>query len=441
MSLLSPARAASGRYLVIDTSEWLVIVAFTTLTLDAMFGTLMAATFLLAGGLLVASDLRASLRALVAGSLVMVLPAYCLVSTLWSQFPAITLRYAVQLSVTILVAVVIAGRVSPRLLMRALFITYWLGIFASLAIGHHPGGDPWSGIFGSKNAFAAYIVVFALTCQAVAMDAGSSRLFRLAAWLGLLISGPLLVKAESAGAIAAVVPCMLAMVLVMASRRLGPAQKLFVGVVGALIMAAAAVYILANHQAIMSAALSDAGKDVTLTGRTDLWAGGLQFIAEHPWLGVGYRAFWVEGYAPAEQFWQMFGVPSGAGFNFHDLYISNTVELGLIGVSIEVMLIFGGLILCGVLALVRPSPVSALLLGLQLLLVLRSFIEVEVFFEFSIRTIVSVCTVLYAWRGVREWHRRRLRQVQIGEARQALRDRYLRDAWRQKQAGMRDARA
>ena len=48
----------------------------------------------------------------------------------------------------------------------------------------------------------------------------------------------------------------------------------------------------------MAAALSDTGKDPTLTGRTDLWATGMEFISEHPWQGVGFHAFWVKGYAP-----------------------------------------------------------------------------------------------------------------------------------------------
>jgi exopolysaccharide production protein ExoQ len=197
------------------------------------------------------------------------------------------------------------------------------------------------------------------------------------------------------------------MLLVLASRLLTARQKLFAGVMGALAVAAVALFVLANHDTLLAAALSDTGKDPTLTGRTDLWAIGREFIAERPWLGVGFHGFWVRGYAPAEQLWAMFGQPSGAGFNFHDLYISNTVELGFIGIAIEVAMIYGGLILIGALAIVRPTPTNALLLGLQVLLVLRSFIEVEVFFEFSIRTILAVCTLIYAMRGIAAWRRDR----------------------------------
>jgi exopolysaccharide production protein ExoQ len=431
MTVAQHARFAGDRYLMVDTSEWLTCLALMALALNAFFGTLAAAIFLLAGGLLVISNVPASIRALVGQPLMLILPAYCLLSTFWSQFSDLTLRYSVQLAITIAIAVVIAARVSPRLLLRILFVTYWVGVILSLLIGNHSSSDPWRGIFGSKNAFGAHIAVFALICLAVALDRLSSRGSRLMAVIGLLISGPLLVKAQSVGALVAIVPCVAVMLMVLASGRLTARQKLFAGIMGALAAAAAALFVIVNHEAIMATALSDTGKDPTLTGRTDLWATGMEFISEHPWLGVGFHAFWVKGYAPAEQLWAMFGEVSGAGFNFHDLYISNTVELGLIGICIEVAMIYGGLFLIGALAIVRPSPANALLLGLHLLLVLRSFIEVEVFFEFSIRTILAVCTLIYAMRGLADWRRESRGAAAERQFSRNTRARYIREAWRQ----------
>jgi exopolysaccharide production protein ExoQ len=428
MTVAQQARL-DGRYVRVDVAEWLTCLAFTALALNALFGTLAALIFLIAGGLLILSNIPASARAIWRQPLVLILPAYCLLSTFWSQFPDMTLRYSVQLAITIGIAVVIADRVSPRLMVRVLFVTYWTGVVLSLLIGNHSGGDPWRGIFGSKNAFGAHLAVFALICLAVLADRQAGRGTRLVALFGLLISGPLLIKAESTGALVSIVPCIAVMLLVMASGRLTDRQKLFTGVVGTLVVAAVALFVIANHDAILQAALSDTGKDPTLTGRTDLWAIGQEFIAERPWLGVGYHAFWISGYAPAEQIWAMFGEPSGAGFNFHDLYISNAVELGLIGIAIEVAMIYGGLILMGALAIVRPTPANALLLGLQVLLVLRSFIEVEVFFEFSIRTILAVCTLIYAMRGMAAWRWQRRTEAAQRQFARRERIRYTRDNW------------
>ena len=138
-------------------------------------------------------------------------------------------------------------------------------------------------------------------------------------------------------------------------RRLSAPQKLvvlaavvFAVLVGALVFATYGTQLL-------GAFLETSGKDSTLTGRTDLWRTGLTLISDKPFLGVGYRAFWVKGNGPAEQLWAMFGEPSGAGFNFHNLYISNAVDLGLVGLSIEVALIYLTASILVVLAFVRPT--------------------------------------------------------------------------------------
>jgi exopolysaccharide production protein ExoQ len=96
----------------------------------------------------------------------------------------------------------------------------------------------------------------------------------------------------------------------------------------------------------------------------------------------------------------MFGVPSGAGFNFHNTYISNAVEIGLIGLGLQIAIMYGGAVLMAALTFARPNAPNALLLALQTLMILRSFIEVEVFFEFSIRSIMGVATLIYAAAGL-----------------------------------------
>jgi exopolysaccharide production protein ExoQ len=389
-----------GRYIRIDTAEWLVGLLLTTLIFSTMFATLAVAAFLALGALLAVSNIELSVRSLVRGWPMLILPAYCLLSTLWSQFPDLTLRYGIQLALSVAIAIVISGRISATRLLPILFVTFGLGTLASVVLGGMPSDRAWQGIFGSKNAFSAHLAVFALISLAMLLDRTVSRWVRVLALIGVLVSGPLLVKAESAGALIVVVPCVGVMLLASASRRFAGQQKLFLVAIAAIAVATVALLITANASSVLSVVLDESGKDPTLTGRTDLWAVGLADIAQHPLLGVGYRAFWVRGYGPAEQLWAMFYEQSGAGFNFHDLYISNAVDLGLIGLGIEVVIIYAGLVMVGILALIRPTATNIFLLGLQLLLVLRSFIEVEVFFEFNIRTVLTICTVIYAVRGL-----------------------------------------
>lgn len=391
------------RLLRLDIAEILALAALGALALEPLLGTLAAAAFLLFGLLLIASQPIQSLSSLFRYWPLLMLPAYCLLSTLWSEFSDNTLRYGTQLALTLAVAIVVATRVSAANLLRGLFCVYSVGIALSLVVGRNSDGSAWLGIFGSKNAFAAFVAVFALISVGVAFDRGAMRGLRIAATAGAFLSLPLLIRAQSAGALAVIGPSVATILAVMFIRRLSDAQKLFV--VGIAILGALAVALVVSTfgDRLLGAFLETSGKDSTLTGRTDLWRAGLSLIAEKPFFGVGYRAFWVKGNGPAEQLWAMFGEPSGAGFNFHNTYISNAVELGLVGLSIEIGVIYVTAAILAVMAVVRPTHVVATLLGLQVLLILRSFVEVEVFYEFSIRSILAYCTFIYAVRELMHW--------------------------------------
>lgn len=395
------SRFAQPTTMTLNFASLLTFTAFAALVLNPMFRSLAALVFIGCGGLLILSNVPRSIDSLTRWWVVLLLPLWCLLTTLWSQYPELTLRYGLQLAFTLGVAVVVTGRISTTTLMRGLFIVYGIGIVASVTIGDTPSGAAWLGIFGSKNAFAAHVAVFALTAVAVLADRGSHPLMRLAALGGIAISGPLLILAQSAGAILMAVPCVAIMVFVMLTGRLSPPQKLFLAAFLVIVVAVLSLAVIVAGDTILADVLEGSGKDATLTGRTDLWATGLSFIAERPLQGLGYRAFWVSGFAPAEELWAMFMVPSGAGFNFHNTYISNAVEIGIIGLVLQMMIVYGGGAMIAAYALFRPNPANALLLGMQALMILRSFIEVEVFFEFSIRSILAVATFIYAAQGLK----------------------------------------
>ena len=386
--------------LTLNIAYLLTFGALAALVLNAMLGPLAALTFMACGGLLIVSNVPASLDSLQRWWFVLLLPAYCLLTALWSQYPANSLRAGIQLMFTAMVAVVITGRLSTAALMRLLFIVYGIGVIASVLFGRTGLGGSWLGIFGSKNAFAAHIAVFALIALAVAADGKSPWLLRALGAAGALASGPLLILAQSAGATMMVAPCVAIIILSLLSARLNGMQKLFMFAMLAIIAAALTLLVVTMGDTLLAEILEGSGKDATLTGRTDLWATGLSYIAERPLQGLGYRSFWVIGFAPAEELWAMFDVPSGAGFNFHNTYISNAVEIGLVGLGLQIAIMYGGALLMAIYTFARPSAPSALLLALQTLMILRSFIEVEVFFEFAIRSMLGVATLIYALAGL-----------------------------------------
>ncbi|WP_375597142.1 O-antigen ligase family protein [Devosia sp. Naph2] len=374
----------------------LTALVFCALNFNSMLGPLSVLAFLAAGLCIGAMQVQLALDAMMRWWLVLVLPAYCLVSIAWSQFPEATFRYSLQLALTMVIGLWIATRVSPRNLVRALFFAFLVATLVGLVVARSTGGGAWLGIFGSKNAFAAHIALQILIATGIVLDGAERKDLRLLALGTGALSIPLLIMAQSAGALVVTGPCVLAMVLVaLSSFTTGP-QKLFLVVAAALLAVALATIAIQFGDALLAGALDATGKDVTLTGRTDLWTLGIELIQQNPWLGVGYKAFWIPGFPLAEQLWAMFGVSSGAGFNFHNTYISNAVEVGLVGLAIQLVLIYVPFFLLLWLAFFRPEPYVAFLLGIQLMLILRSLLEVEVFYEFSGRTILAICTYVHA---------------------------------------------
>jgi exopolysaccharide production protein ExoQ len=148
--------------------------------------------------------------------------------------------------------------------------------------------------------------------------------------------------------------------------------------------------------------LDATGKDLTLTGRTDLWQVALDEIAARPWLGAGYQAVWVAGNPLAETLWREFLIESRTGFHFHNAYLSNAVEIGVIGMTMQALLVFGGLI--GTLAWVmRDFRAETLFLALFMVRqIVLSMIEVPFFFQFDMATILTVTALVYVRRAAAE---------------------------------------
>jgi exopolysaccharide production protein ExoQ len=389
-----------ARFVALDLPAGLTLLALTALVLNPLFGSLAAYIFLLAGGLLFVSNVQHSTRSLLQYWFVMLLPAYCALSAFWSDYPPETFRAAIQLALTLGIAVMIATRLPPRLLVRCLFIVFFLAMVASAVFGRvRDDTGAWVGIFGSKNAFAAIVSVFILTCIAAAADRQASRLQFGMALFGMLIGLPILLLAQSAGATIVLLPSAAMLLLVLFGRRLSLAQRRFG--IGALLvlLVVAGTLALGYGTQILDLVLSLSNKDATLTGRTDLWEVAGKIIARNPLWGVGYRAFWIQGNAPAEELWAQFGISTRSGFNFHNTYISNAVEIGYVGVVLEVIAVLAAIVGVFLWALRRPSADAGFFAAYLTTAICGSFVEVAIFFPFSLPSLLIVCALVYAIRA------------------------------------------
>jgi exopolysaccharide production protein ExoQ len=89
-------------------------------------------------------------------------------------------------------------------------------------------------------------------------------------------------------------------------------------------------------RSLVAAGISASGRDLTLTGRTDLWADLLDIAAETPIFGVGYGSFWIGN---THNLWErhLWGPTQG-----HNGYIDVYLELGAVGLLVLAAVIIRG---------------------------------------------------------------------------------------------------
>jgi O-antigen ligase len=73
------------------------------------------------------------------------------------------------------------------------------------------------------------------------------------------------------------------------------------------------------------------GRDLTLTGRTEIWEASARFVEARPWLGYGYYAFWLPEMGPA--YWVREAVQWPVA-SAHSSWLELALGLGRVGVAV-----------------------------------------------------------------------------------------------------------
>jgi exopolysaccharide production protein ExoQ len=321
---------------------WPTVVTFFTvsgLLFNNMVGTLAALTFLVAGGWGLASNIQHSVTLFSQYKLMFVIPFLFLVSTMWSEVPMITLRSSIQLILTTLIAISIASKFKMQHALRAtgfaMLIAMVLSLFSSnQALNGMTGEYSLIGIFASKNFLAIHTALCIFVGLTIVLNQKLDRVSRIAGSVLFVVSFLVLLKAKSLGSTLFVVLALLVTFIItvysnFALHRLTRKRMNW-------FIAVLTVFILMMMVVSLATGLFDEfmyylGKDPTLTGRTYIWERGLELIESAPVLGVGYQSVFYVGNDTAEDIWEFAHVPSGAGFNFHNMFVHITVELGILG--------------------------------------------------------------------------------------------------------------
>lgn len=256
--------------------------------------------------------------------------ALLVVSTLWSAFPSLTLRFSTPLLVVLFLGywMVSVFRLDQLLgilvtvLAVGMFVQY-LFVFGLPQFGQSRLG--WSGTGINKNVLGRDMA-FATANFVIA--AGVFRRYRIILVVLAALSMVLVVGSESATSLTGTI-FVVGMIVV---SQLFRSRRTLYGAIGVSLLGggAVAIFIATANLALLADLL---GKDVTLTGRTLLWEASLREGFNRPLLGHGWGGFWQGWLSPSRPVldlntWQ----PPHA----HNALIDYFVTVGLVGVLLAV---------------------------------------------------------------------------------------------------------
>ncbi|MBB2971364.1 O-antigen ligase [Mesorhizobium sp. RMAD-H1] len=313
---------------------------------------------------------------------------FACLSFTWSAAPAVTLRASIQYMTTIVCALIASRTIDTRTFASGISLGVGLVLLYSLAFGQYhydalDGSYSFVGAFSSKNQLGFFASLGLYFVFASFFVLRTSLLWRcIALPLGVL-SGYCMVASSSATSIIATLATFMVVVTVGLVLKFSPRNRRAFFIIGLVI--AIAIAIVALNAGVVGMILGAFGKDTTLTGRTYLWDQGLRAAHEAPILGVGYYAYWVQGFSEAERLWDEFYIASRGGFHFHNTYIEVLVELGYVGLVLISLIMLR--VLFGYLRRLLTesyTPQAHLMFGIAILLLIRSFFEIDFMTPYTI---------------------------------------------------------
>ncbi len=278
--------------------------------------------------------------ALRAVPLLPLLIGYLLVSALWSDDALMSLQHGATFAMCAAIGLLLGGRFPVDSLLRLIAIALAVSLVASafvmLALPHwgtmvaiHPGA--WSGVFLHKNGLGSMALLGVL---AFSYQAHESRDYVRLGWLLLIgLAAVLIIGSNSATALMGLVLALPVAFTVRLVLKGGGDQTLILAVIAALGFAAFVILML-----FLGDILGLFGRDLTFTGRTQLWGLGLSSLWHSPILGYGFDAFWYNtGPHGGLQVRMITGwkVP-----HIHNSWLELSLQLGLLGMTLFCALFF-----------------------------------------------------------------------------------------------------
>jgi exopolysaccharide production protein ExoQ len=313
---------------------------------------------------------------------------FALISILWSDYPFVSFKRWFQFFTAYCVALSVMANVdfSEELLKRIRFLFYIYLVVSIVSIFTVPGAKDfygiWRGIAPSKNhlgqaSLLGGLVVF----YNFVTSHGKKRIF---AFFMLMIALVLMVGSESMTTMSTFIfICFLGAVFYLDKYF----QKLSIGrfISIFLIVSGSALFFAVLFLApdLIAALAGSAGRDLSFTGRTDLWADILMETEKHWVLGTGFQGFWVVENPALLALYDIYvWLPNQA----HNGYLDILNEVGVVGLIIFLLIIlnyFRGLLKLKLPHYWKWFVIVAIIVNFQESTFIRAQVVTGVMFMFS----------------------------------------------------------
>ncbi len=318
--------------LLLSTGAFAPLWTDTTAHDQAIEGTpalqlLWAAVYAMVAALLVpyAPSILALLRA---NKLLLHLLALCVISATWSENPVVTLRKCIALVGTMALGLLLALRFDLRDQLRLIAAVLGLAALASLCAAlFFPSSFPatefsasaWNGVFSHKNLLGRSMCLG--TIAFLSLERRSLAEYLLS-FSGAALCFAMLLASHSQTALVVLLGMLLLMGLTsfLCAEWRQAVGALLLMIVGSVPIAWSLIAYRADWIALL-------GRNESFTGRTKIWDASLLSIAQRPWLGYGYGAFWWVA-QQSRQALALIGYPTP---HAHNGFLDIALQLGIFG--------------------------------------------------------------------------------------------------------------
>lgn len=300
MQTISPL-AHSRHNFTVHYDYLISAVIIAGLISSSLVSSLGALVFLLAGLFHFVYRFEYSLAALVKGWPIVLFGVVGILSTFWSDNPALSLKRGIQILLTSIICLSLIYSVRKEILLMVLASCLLVATAYALSSSHttsifYTGEVIRVGHFGSKNnmsSYGAFGAIIGVGCLLLSKPLRGQRAVGL---LCCVVSLLVVWQAKSLGTnlvILAVIGIAVLLHLYATHTNDRVFRRIFNLIILGYLLAIITTIVVTFDYASYEAMMFSLGKDPTITGRTIIWEIGLHSIKQNPWLGVGLQAIGV----------------------------------------------------------------------------------------------------------------------------------------------------